>query len=143
MAGKSGIRKPYKHFTKRNIPKLCQEILEYLEPLLLQRGIELDFGRIRFDENQILLESRIIKEGYMSVQELQLESNTPYTTGDIIHIAGAGLVTVIGYTRFNLSKPLVVLDSEGEQQNFPAFPKSPGTTYPIFKKNTRKLQISS
>tara|TARA_R100000808_G_C2142293_1_gene150076 strand:- start:1402 stop:1833 length:432 start_codon:yes stop_codon:yes gene_type:complete len=143
MAGKSGIRKPYKQFTKRNIPKLCQELLEYLEPLLLQRGIELDFGRIRFTGEEIILETRIIKEGSMSVQELQVESNTPYTTGDILDIPGAGLVTVIGYTRYNLSKPLLVLDSAGEQHNIPVFPRIPDTTWSIAKKNTRKLQISS
>ena len=67
MTEKSGIRKPYREFTKRNIPKLCKELQEYLEPLLLQRGVELDFGRIRFTGKEIVLETRIIKEGSMSV----------------------------------------------------------------------------
>lgn len=143
MTEKSGIRKPYREFTKRNIPKLCEELLEYLEPLLLQRGIELDFGRIRFTEKEIVLETRIIKEGSMSVLELQVESNTPYTTGDILDIPVAGAVTVVGYTKLNLSKPLVVLDSEGKQYNISVFPKLPNTSWPILKKNIRKLQVSS
>ena len=143
MAGKSGIRKPYKQFTKRNIPKLCQELLECLEPLLLQRGIELDFGRVRFTREELVLETRIIKEGSMSVLELQVESNTPYTTGDVLDIPVAGAVTVIGYTRYNLSKPLVVLDEAGKEYNIPVFPRIPNTTWPILKKNIRKLQISS
>ena len=143
MTEKSGIRKPYREFTKRNIPKLCQELQEYLEPLLLQRGIELVFGRSRFTGEELVLETRIIKEGSMSVLELQVESNTPYTTGDVLDIPVAGAVTVIGYTRYNLSKPLVVLDSAGKQYNISVFPRLPDTTWPILKKNIRKLQVSS
>lgn len=143
MTEKSGIRKPYREFTKRNIPKLCEELLEYLEPLLLQRGIELVFGRSRFTGEELVLETRIIKEGSMSVLELQVESNTPYTTGDILDIPVAGAVTVVGYTKLNLSKPLVVLDSEGKQHNISVFPRLPDTIWPILKKNIRKLQVSS
>ena len=143
MTEKSGIRKPYREFTKRNIPKLCKELQEYLEPLLLQRGVELDFGRIRFTGKEIVLETRIIKEGSMSVLELQVESNTPYTTGDILDIPVAGAVTVMGYTKSHLSKPLLVLDSEGKQYNISVFPRLPDTTWPILKKNIRKFQVSS
>ena len=126
MTEKSGIRKPYREFSKRNIPKLCKELLEYLEPLLLQRGIELDFGRVRFTGKEIVLETRIIKEGSMSVLELQVESNTPYTTGDILDIPVAGALDTLSYIYLSRLWCWIAKVSNIIFQYFPDCPILPG-----------------
>ena len=129
MAGKAIVKK----FSKKNIPGFVQELLDYLEPVLSQRGVELDFTDCRFVDKELILDTRIILEGSKSLEQLQVAGNTPYSLGDILDVPRAGLVEVVGYTRHNQSKPLIVLDSAGKRLNIPVFP-----TYRDFKVSSFK-----